>query len=70
MKKKLSSDYAQTLTRAKHICHFGVFHLGAVVAGGARIDLNEPRLVLVVHHEVVAVQLPGLLAVLHQVLRS
>lgn len=33
-------------------------YLGAVVASWARIYFYEPRLVLVVDHEVVAVQLP------------
>lgn len=45
-------------------------HLGAIVASGTGVYLDEPRLELVIHHEVVAVQLPGLLAVFNQVLAA
>ena len=48
---------------------FPFIHLGAVIAGGAGIYLDEPRPELVVHHEVVPVKLPGVFAVLHQILR-
>lgn len=43
-------------------------YLGAVVAGRAGVYLYQPRLVLIVYHEIVAVELPRFLAVFHQVL--
>lgn len=45
-------------------------YLGAVVASGTGVYLDEPRLELFIQHKVVAVELPRLLAVFNQVLTT
>lgn len=45
-------------------------YLRAVITGWAGVYLYEPWLVLLVHHEVVAVQLPRVFPVFNHVLSS
>lgn len=45
-------------------------YLGAVVASGTGVYLDEPRLELFIQHKIVAIQLPRLLAVFNQVLTT
>lgn len=60
-----ATSFMRTVGASRVVC---ADYLRTVVAGWAGVDLNEPGLVLIVHHEIVAVQLPRVTPVLDHVL--